>query len=381
MNMSRFTPYLGIVAAVLLFAFITVFSNSVTVERAPTITTNASSTVAVVPNPTLPQLTLPDIVPNTSPTTSVAPIKKAKSPAPVPIPIASPAPTVQPAPATPAPSSDASLNASASVLRAALVNIVCYASAGSNLHSILGSGVFIDSNGIILTNAHVAQYFLLADRGSSCTIRSGSPASDSYDAALIYISPLWLRANAGVLTQSNPMGTGEYDFALLAVTKSATANPLPASFPSIPLAANPPPAATPVVIASYGAQFLESNQIQSALFPTVVFGSVKDVFTFGTNTIDVLALGGSAAAQEGSSGGGVSDASGSLVGTITTSTISGDTSTRALDAITASYIRAEFASEMGSAIDLLLAQPVSTSVSEFAPKIPTLESILTAHLP
>ena len=95
---------------------------------------------------------------------------------------------------------------------------------------------------------------------------------------------------------------------------------------------------TPVVIASYGAQFLEQSQVQSALFPTVVFGSVKDIFTFATNTIDVLALGGSAAAQEGSSGGGVSDAAGKLVGTITTSTTKGTTDTRSLSAITASYI-------------------------------------------
>ena len=183
-----------------------------------------------------------------------------------------------------------------------------------------------------------------------------------------------------MLTQSAPNGTGEHDFALLAVTKSSTTAPLPIQFPFLPLAKVPPLPGTPIIIASYGAQFLNASQIQSSLFPTIVFGSVKDVFTFVKNTIDVIALGGSAAAQEGSSGGGVSDAFGELVGTITTSTIEGDTSTRALSAITASYIRAEYASETGSALDLLLAEPISTSFTSFASQIPALESILTPYL-
>ena len=107
---------------------------------------------------------------------------------------------------------------------------------------------------------------------------------------------------------------------------------------------------------------------------------MKDVFTFASTTIDVLALGGSAAAQEGSSGGGVADASGQLVGTITTSTTSGTTDTRALSAITASYIRAQYASETGSAIDLLLDQSTIISIANFTQKIPGLEAIITAQL-
>ena len=272
------------------------------------------------------------------------------------------------------------MDPAAAVLRNALVNIVCYAPTGSGIHSISGSGVFVDSKGIILTNAHVAQYFLLADMGVSCTIRAGSPAVDAYKAALIYISPAWVRTNATVLTQVLPTGTGEYDFAFLAVTSSATTAPLPSAFPFVPLAQTPPSAGVPVVIASFGAQFLSASQIQSSLFPTIVFGSVKNVFTFRTNTVDVFSLGGSAAAQEGSSGGGVADASGFLVGTITTSTVEGSTDTRTLGAIAASYIRAEYATEMGAPLDLLLSQPTIVSVSEFATEISMLESILTANL-
>lgn len=283
-----------------------------------------------------------------------------------------------PPPAPPA--VNASLDAAAATLRAALVNILCYVPSGSGLHSISGSGIIVDAKGIVLTNAHVAQYFLLVNRGVSCHIRSGSPAVDSYRAKPIFISSTWINANSAVLTESTPSGTGEHDFALLAITHSATSADLPSSFPFIPLAAKPPRAGTPVVIASYGAQFLDPSQIQTSLFPTVAFGSVKDVFTFGTNTIDVLALGGSAAAQEGSSGGGIADASGDLIGTITTSTVSGDTSSRSLGAITASYIRADYASETGTALDVLLTEPVDTALANFASLARTLEAVLVAHI-
>ncbi len=384
--MSRFAPYLYITAALLLGVFIYSFSSVVYSPIMPVVTENASSTVAVESNFDMPQLTVPDLVSDNAPATSSAqqapPVKKAKSPPTISSPTVpvTTAPPPSPEPIVQVATINAEMDASASLLRAALVNIVCYMPSGSRLRSILGTGVFIDAKGIILTNAHIAQYFLLIDRGADCTIRSGSPASDKYDAELIYISPEWLRANASVVTQSNPSGTGEYDFALIAVTKSATSWPLPSTFPYIQLATKPSQINTPVVIASYGAQFLESNQIRNDLFPTIVFGSVKDVFTFAVKTIDVIALGGSAAAQEGSSGGGVSDASGKLVGTITTSTVEGETSKRKLNAITASYIRSAYASETGSALDLLLDKPTATSIADFAPKMPALEAILTSHL-
>lgn len=376
MRMKRFAPYLGIVPALILGILILAFSGKVTTSRSATSNApTASSTSLFSPAP------IPSEVDGATTSAPVhattAPNKKTAPPPPASVVLSQPVAKSVSVPKSPTVSEIAALDASASTLRAALVNIICYAPAGSGLHSISGSGVFIDPKGVILTNAHIAQYFLLADRGVSCAIRAGSPAADSYDAALVYISPAWLSANASVLTQAAPSGTGEYDFAFLAVTKSATN----ASFPFIPLALYQPSEGTPVVIASYGAQFLATNQVQSSLFPTVVFGSVKDVFTFASSTVDVLALGGSVAAQEGSSGGGVADASGALIGTITTSTTEGATNTRSLSAITTSYIRAEYASETEQVLDLLLARSTATAIADFLPRIPALESVITAHLP
>ncbi|MBU6214287.1 trypsin-like peptidase domain-containing protein [Patescibacteria group bacterium] len=275
----------------------------------------------------------------------------------------------------------ASLNIAADTLRNSLVNIICYSPIGGGLHSVSGSGVLVDPKGIILTNAHIAQYFLLADRGVVCKIRTGSPATDQYTAALMYIPAEWIKDNASVLTEASPSGTGERDFAFVGITGSLTSLPLPTSFPSSPLSEKALVQGAPVVIGSYGAQFLNYSQIQSDLSPTIVFGSIKDVYTFAKNSIDVYALGGSAAAQEGSSGGGVANALGELAGTITTSTMEGATASRQLDAISSTYIRSEYENETGQPLDALLALPISDAISGFVPAAVGLEKVLIAHLP
>ena len=346
--MSRYVPYLGVVATIVIFfALVAPTRNLRTVAPAAVVSTATSS------GPSASTTTAP-AVPR-----AVIPAQKASTPVPLPRP-------------TPA---------QAAALRAALVNIICLVPKSSGLHSISASGVIVSSSGIILTNAHVAQYYLLADRGVLCDIRTGSPAQSAYHATLAYISPAWVRANATILTQEVPNGTGERDFAFLAIDKSAQASTtLPITFPFVSLASVAPIVHTPVAIASYGAQFLDASQIESSLFPTLVFGNVKDVFTFGDNTPDVFAVSGSIAAQEGSSGGGVIDASGALVGTIATSAIDGPTNTRTFTAITASYIRSAYLDETGESLNHFLATPTSTLISDFAPLIPALESILTEHL-
>ncbi|MDP2594258.1 MAG: trypsin-like peptidase domain-containing protein [bacterium] len=368
--MARF-ELLGIVAAALLAAlFVIYFSDQVAVTRyvAPV----ATNSPIVVATTTL--LAFPSLPPMEATTTTS---RSASTVAPKPVVIEkSTAQTLPPAPAV----SQEALDASAAALRAALVNIVCIAPVGSKLHSTSASGILLGRAGYILTNAHVGQYFLLADQGVSCAVRTGSPATTAYRAALVFIPTRWIRDNPTVLAQDAPSGTGERDFAILAVTRSATASPLPALFPGLTLAFSTPPPGTPIVIASYGAQFLEFNQIETSLSPILVFGSIQKLFTFGTGTADVLSVSGSVASQEGSSGGGIIDGDGMLIADITTSTVTGDTSTRSLSAITGAYIRREYATETGSTLDVLLAAPPSEAVAAFAPQIPALEAILLPAL-
>jgi len=255
-------------------------------------------------------------------------------------------------------------------LRSALVNIVCLPNkSGTGLRGISGTGVIIDPRGIILTVAHVAQYELLAEARPdliSCVVRTGSPASSAYSVAPVYVSGRWIDQYAKIISSAEPRGSGENDFALLAITSSATKTPLPTTFPFVPLSPNTPAKDDPIVIGSYGAEFLTSASIRSGIFPTLVFGTVRDRFTFDTDTIDVISLGGGAAAQEGSSGGGAINSSGQLIGLITTRSTANDLANRDLRAITLTYLQRAFRTESGDSLSDYLEQNPSALVEEYS---------------
>lgn len=236
----------------------------------------------------------------------------------------------------------------------ASVNILC-SSKDKTIPSVSGSGVIIDSSGIILTVAHIAQLYLLEDHPTennvTCAIRTGSPAKNAYTAKLIYISQNWVKNNPDTLIIDNPKGTGEYDIAILAITGSLTSTPLPASFPSVPLTLKDPKKEESAIIGAYGAQTLSSKEIRDSLTEIMVGTTVKKIFTFGDHTYDLISFGGNEAAQSGSSGGGVVNLAGEVIAIITTSTIKGDFATRNVSGITPNYIRRVFKQETGKDLD------------------------------
>lgn len=251
-----------------------------------------------------------------------------------------------------------------------LVNVLC-TSHKPPLRGSTGSGVIIDSRGIILTVAHVAQSELLSEAlGSdviSCSIRTGDPAKTAYHAKVIYISEPWLRKNSTTLISSQPTGTGENDFALLAITSSANGNPLPESFPALSLFHGEASVGQDVGIGGYAAQYLTNTQIRTALSPTLVMGSIDGIYTFGRTTQDVLSILGGKAAQEGSSGGAVVDTHGKLVGLITTSEISGPAETRHLRVITPGHMERSYSADTGKDLSSLLSSAsLSALVAAYA---------------
>ena len=261
------------------------------------------------------------------------------------------------------------LNSGAQLLKS-LVNIVCV-SGDPSIPSISGSGVIIDPRGIIITAAHVAQLFLLQDYlGTNkviCIIRTGTPARRAYLAEPIYVSPTWVANNPTTLTSSNPQGTGENDFALLAITGTATSTPVPTSFPFMPLATATLAPTDRVAIGSYGAQYLTASQINTSLYPILDFGAIQHEYTFGTNTVDLVSVLGSPASQEGSSGGGIANDQGQIGGIITTSSITGDLQTRSLNAITIGHIRRSYTADTGQSLDAVLqSESLSQLVAGFA---------------
>ena len=125
-------------------------------------------------------------------------------------------------------------------VRGALVNIYCQYKTKQYIRTTTGSGFFINQKGVILTNAHIAQFLLLKDVGTDvhdvdCVIRTGDPATPKYKAELLYISPTWIFKNADLITDEMPRGTGERDYAMLYISQTTDGTPLPTRFPAIPM--------------------------------------------------------------------------------------------------------------------------------------------------
>ncbi|HWH07166.1 MAG TPA: trypsin-like peptidase domain-containing protein [Candidatus Paceibacterota bacterium] len=383
-----FVSYLGIGAALIVASFVIVFS-SVPLDEAPpspavpiaTLEAIGSTTPfyvqleALVPD----QMVVPTITPPLATTTPEAPAVKppvaAVTPTiPAPKPILPPQITPEtPALPTPveAPIVSEPVKPSTSIaakVQAASVNILCTGN-GGKIRGMSASGIIIDPRGVILTVAHAAQYYLLSDYpdpGSiSCTIRTGNPARTAYTAKPIFISETWIKKNPDTLIAQNPRGTGEHDFALLLITGSATGASLPSSFPYIPVGTTDPKKGDTAIIGAYAAQALSSEEVRASLPTTIVTTSVKNVFTFTTNTVDLISLGGSVAAQTGSSGGGVVSEDGKLIAMITTSTNQGPYETRNINAITPTHMRRSFANDTGISIEAFLKGALSSRVSEF----------------
>jgi S1-C subfamily serine protease len=378
--------------------FVSYFNTGTAIPRAPlnqtgTLTPIATDTFAFAtsspPTFTLSTSTFEALLPTrhasaTPPAAAPTPVKKPAAPAPKPVPARpTPPPALPPATSTPATSTPTAVETGElNVLSKSIVNIICIAHDGT-LRSISGSGVIIDSRGIILTVSHVAQSTLLEEyRGTdkvSCTVRTGSPARNTYTARPIFVSESWLRTNSTTLISSKPTGTGENDYALLAITGSANGSPLPGAYPAVPLATGSARIGDPVFIGSYGAQDLTSAQVRTSLYPTLVTSTIVDRFTFTSTTVDVLAIGGSAASKEGSSGGAIVNAAGELIGLITTSKTTGDLSSREMRAITPSYIERSYEAATGKDFNTYFGNTsLVTLVNVYAPTVQTLGQFL-AH--
>jgi S1-C subfamily serine protease len=215
---------------------------------------------------------------------------------------------------------------STSAIESATVNLYCKVKIGGREYSSTGSGVFIHSQGVILTNAHVGQYFLLTSgskkKKAQCTVRTGSPSSAVYTADLLYISPSWFSSyRDAVADKEQAKGTGEGDFSLLYVTGQKNKRPLPVVFPALALATAQTvlgvTQGTAVTIAGYPAEGFDFKEIRKGLPRHIASSSVTSVRSFVRPFADVLALAPSTAGKSGISGGPVVNASQTVLGIAT----------------------------------------------------------------
>ncbi len=267
------------------------------------------------------------------------------------------------------------LNAAA---RKAIVNIICVSETGGYFQPITGSGVIISPKGIILTNAHIGQYFLLenypVENFLDCQIRRGDIAAVDYGAKLIYISSAWVEKNAENIILQEPKGTGENDYALLAINKSAVqGKDLPPSFSFLEPDFNfkiIPDGLTALLI-SYPAGFLGGISIQKDLGLVSTFAEIKKLYTFSQTepALDIFSLGGNIAAQAGSSGGAIRDTKdGKLIGIVTTSTEATSTAGRTLNAISLPSINRSFKAKTGESLESVLLNNPAESILKFFPE-------------
>jgi hypothetical protein len=349
-------------------------------EPAPYIPAPSS---VVLPAETPAETTLP---PSTKITQETPPAQT--TPAPEAPQAAAPAPAAQPA------ISPAALTAPAksqeqinTETRGALVNILCTSKAGIN--GISGSGVVVDSRGVILTNAHIGQYFLLKDylvkNNVECAVRTGSPAVRTYTATLLYLPPLWIETNAAELKALQATGTGEHDYAFLLVTgRTDPSATLPSSFAALQMDATYPDTADSMLLAAYPAGFLSGEIIEKSLYASSAVTYVTQLFSFNDDTskVDLFSIGGTVVSQAGSSGGAVVRlGSGKLAGLIATATLGAETGKRDLRAVTMSHINKSLAAGGEGGIANLLSGDVSAKAALFNTKTaPSLTAALEAAL-
>lgn len=265
--------------------------------------------------------------------------------------------------------------------RAALVNILC--ESGSRfLRSTSGSGVIIDSRGVILTNAHVAQYFLLENSPEapmSCIIRAGSPARSAWRAQLLYVPARWIEENARDILEPHPLGTGEHDYALLYIYEALDGTPLPKSFPALPFDLREATGFTgdQVLAAAYPAEFVKGAAARNDLYITSTIAQIRQMLTFSERLVDVISLGGTVVAQGGSSGGAVVNLWGYLIGLMVTTSEGDTTAMRDLRAITMAHIDRSFTLHTGKDLREFLEGDPAILAKNFATNAaPTLSQIL-----
>jgi len=270
----------------------------------------------------------------------------------------------------------------------ALVNIFCTFITDKTIRTTTGSGFFIHNEGVILTNAHVAQYLLLGSTDilgeAECIVRQGNPAEPKYLAELLYIPPTWVQENAGLINDAAPTGTGERDYALLYVTKAINDGPLPEVFPTLPFDTDLLPrtiANKEVTAVGYPAASLIRNGPRTNLLPVASLTTVSELYTFGSNFADVFSIRGSKVGEEGSSGGPVINEAGSVIGIIVTRGDDQKDGAGSLRAITTSYINRTILEETGFSLARNVGGNLTSRANIFATTLaPFMLSLLSEEI-
>lgn len=342
--------------------------------------------------PQTPNITTPDTTKSQPPVVEPVPVKTtipAPTTAPKP---AAPEPTETPAKETPAPAAPAVPapkptpepdTSSASTIANTVVSVLCVRHNGNKIHVTNGSGVLISEKGVVLTNSHVAQMFLLKDSGYNCSIRRENIPTYGWNAVPLFINEDWVEDNFLAISNPAPVGTGENDYALLLITGNTNAAlGLPRSFPAATLntASEAAEIGDTITVAGYpGIQTSDFNIATQALLKTDQT-SIKNVFTLDRITVDVFATRDTPVAKRGASGGGVFE-DGTLIGIIATTNTGNTPGGYVINALTLDYINRDIKDATGKTLKEILSGDVRAQAASFGSTVaPRLTELLLRNL-
>lgn len=227
----------------------------------------------------------------------------------------------------------------------ALVNIFCsqkISTSSSNgkistlRRTITGSGILINKDGSVLTNAHVAQFPLLSEKNKNvtCLARYGNPAIGSLPMKVAFISPEWIKTYGQYVNTEGIPQSGKSDFAIIKLVLDNNNLLLPIKIEDSLIK---PSVGASVTAVAYPADILGKKGINSSLILEKEKLSLQKIYSVGTVQNDVLETGPTSIGQKGSSGGALVNDSDKLIGVI--SMITG--SSKNIRAMSTDHIDAE----------------------------------------
>lgn len=244
-----------------------------------------------------------------------------------------------------------------------VVNIICTSKQGNFTSAQTGSGVLVSSTGVVLTNAHVAHPFLLENH--TCLLYQKNNPYFGYRASLLYIQEEWVKKNRDIVTNTNPRGTGEDDYAFLLITSNS--NPggyMPSKFPYAKVSTDKAiyEVGQPISVGGFpGAPATLLDLARAGNLKTDET-AIDDVFTFSSGPIDVISTENTPVAARGASGGGIFKDNNLVALTVTTS---GSGNNARINGITMAYIDRDMRSDLGIGITSFITGDLQTRASNF----------------
>lgn len=247
------------------------------------------------------------------------------------------------------------------------VNIFCISTKGNMVSISTGSGIILTDNGIILTNSHVAENFLVPNK--DCSIRQGEIAIDKYKASLIYINENWLQKNAGVIFTKSSRGTGENDFALLSINSKNDNTNINSNIQHTNINSKELTSQNindKILVAGYPAGTLGALSLRKYLTFLADVINISNVYTIDGIHIDVLETGITKVGQHGSSGGGIFDVKNNLIGLIVS--INDESGNSKINALTTTYISRVMKNDTGKNLEEFINTDKEILLSDFSQK-------------